>query len=364
MIPATKENITLDWLNQALGGHLSAGNRVIAVTVSDGSSGRGFTGQVLKLGLEYSQADRGPKSLILKIPLDMDNTIKAQMYPFNRNELKWYTDLGVSCPVRIPICYFADEDQNSSMTCLLLEDLSKLEAVPPTKGLSPDHAELAVYSLAHLHSHFWGRDTLKINEISSLGEKLDNLVASIKVGWEHAINLYSDFLDQNFHNMKEAYIKTLQKLRSDSPSKIKTLIHGDYKVDNLLFDVGSETEVVLLDWQGIGMGFGVEELAGFIPRSLSIKNRQRSEVRLLRIYHQALLTAGVDINNFEGFQREYSMGLLTSLATNIGFSAKLVSGELSDGNSERDKQMNDYNRLITQRKYAAVVDNNALQLLC
>ena len=64
-----------------------------------------FINTETKLSLEYSHADTFPQSLVMKVPLDMDTVIKVNMYPYKLNELKWYTDLSVTCPVKIPVCY-------------------------------------------------------------------------------------------------------------------------------------------------------------------------------------------------------------------------------------------------------------------
>lgn len=363
MIPARKEEVTAKWLQTVLA---DSGAGLTSLSVSDGSSNRGFTGQILRLDLEFNGVEQPLRSLILKIPLDLavESEHKVAMFAANQNEISWYTDLSDGCPVRIPKCYYADVDPDRYRTCLLLEDLRSWEATAPGNGLNQSQAELAVTSLARLHGHYWNRGAEELNSPSP-DQETASLIDSISSGWDDLMDWMGDQFDADFANKKEACIDAMGAFPQQLAASTRTLIHGDYKIDNLLFsdDPLDRDKIALLDWQGVAIGSGAEELAGFLPRSLSLENRRIWETRLLKIYHEALVSSGISSYTLQDMTHDYHLGLLISFVSNIGFTPTLFSGALSAGDPERDKRMREYFELIVRRKYAAVADNNVLALL-
>ena len=176
------------------------------------------------------------------------------------------------------------------------------------------------------------------------------------------IKHHGDLFDDHFSMLKQSYIRAMKDL-PHFRCPIKTLIHGDFKVDNLLFRPRPDPEVAILDWQGLSVGTGIEELAGFIPRSMSIESRRKQEPDLLQIYFCILSASYPDNYRFADMIHDYKTGLLMSFAGNIEFSSKLVSGELSDGDTKRDRKMSHYYRQTMRRKYQAIRDCGALKRL-
>jgi aminoglycoside phosphotransferase (APT) family kinase protein len=69
-----------------------------------------------------------------------------------------------------------------------------------------------------------------------------------------------------------------------------TLLHGDFRLDNLLFR--PDGEIIVLDFQGLGSGRPAVDVAYFITTALTAEHRDE-EAHLLRSYHDALVDAGV-----------------------------------------------------------------------
>ena len=63
----------------------------------------------------------------------------------------------------------------------------------------------------------------------------------------------------------------------------KTLIHGDPRVDNILFD-GPERRACLIDWQSLSAGDPLYDVAYFLSGSVSIADRRAGERDLLHDY--------------------------------------------------------------------------------
>jgi aminoglycoside phosphotransferase (APT) family kinase protein len=72
----------------------------------------------------------------------------------------------------------------------------------------------------------------------------------------------------------------------------RTTSHGDFRLDNLLFQSGSPRPVVV-DWQTAGWTGASLDVAYFIGGCLSIEDRRAHEPDLLAHYHDALCRRGV-----------------------------------------------------------------------
>jgi aminoglycoside phosphotransferase (APT) family kinase protein len=80
----------------------------------------------------------------------------------------------------------------------------------------------------------------------------------------------------------------------------RTASHGDFRLDNLLFQAG-ERRPVVVDWQTLSWGGGSYDVAYFIGGCLSADDRRAHETDLLAHYHDALSARGV---------RDYSLAQL------------------------------------------------------
>ncbi len=71
------------------------------------------------------------------------------------------------------------------------------------------------------------------------------------------------------------------------------LVHGDYRLDNLMFPADGGPGVVALDWQTLSLGLPARDLAYFIGTGLSVEDRRVHESELVTAYHRALVGHGV-----------------------------------------------------------------------
>jgi aminoglycoside phosphotransferase (APT) family kinase protein len=78
-----------------------------------------------------------------------------------------------------------------------------------------------------------------------------------------------------------------------SPAQTFSLIHGDYRLDNLMFDPNGSA-VTALDWQTATSGPPARDLAYFLGTSLVSDQRREHEKDLVGAYCAALGERGVD----------------------------------------------------------------------
>jgi len=65
-----------------------------------------------------------------------------------------------------------------------------------------------------------------------------------------------------------------------------SLMHGDYRLDNMLFDP-DRTSITVVDWQTMGVGLPARDLAYFTATSLAPEVRSEIEQDLVGRYHEA-----------------------------------------------------------------------------
>jgi aminoglycoside/choline kinase family phosphotransferase len=97
------------------------------------------------------------------------------------------------------------------------------------------------------------------------------------------------------------------------------LLHGDYRLDNMLF-YPDAAGVTVVDWQTLGVGLPARDLAYFTATSLEPELRSSIEKDLVDEYHQALHGYGVTDYDRETCWRDYRLGVPQAvLISALGF---------------------------------------------
>ena len=134
----------------------------------------------------------------------------------------------------------------------------------------------------------------------------------------------------------------------------RTVIHGDFRLDNLLFrPSGDSSEVVCCDWQACLRGKGVHDLAYFLAGSLETEIRRDSEHELIERWVTGLRKRGVvEYGEEEAFldYRKAIMFLWTYVVNNGGLAST----------SQRDY---DWVEKQVQRHADAIMDHRCLDLI-
>ena len=96
-----------------------------------------------------------------------------------------------------------------------------------------------------------------------------------------------------------------------------TLLHGDLRLDNLLF---GRPRVTVVDWHTVKIGPGLSDVSYFIGSSLVPEVRRDFECDLVRAYHRHLESGGVDLawdDCWQGYRRYSLDGLVMAIAASV-----------------------------------------------
>lgn len=352
-IPREPSEITPQWLTYALHltGALSPDVRIETVAQEEIGGERGFTGRVFRIQTGQRSASSDAlmgRSLIAKLPLANRGaatddgtgpvatraTRDAHLVRSAR-ELHFYDELATRSAVAVPRSFFAAMDLPENRMILLLEDLSGLRFGDVLTGCSCDDAALLIESIARLHGRWWERD-LPMPWLA--GWTGDHAAAQVRL--QRNVARLPDHVVATFPEDVQALLSWLasgayERVLNALSAAPRTLIHGDLHLDNVAFrDASTAATPVITDWQTVGVGPAVVDLAACLSGALDIADRTRVEAELLASYHDGLLAAGVSGYSRARLERDYGLALVRQLAGVFGW---LANTELEDlGGRERD----------------------------
>ena len=187
-------------------------------------------------------------------------------------EISWYKKYAQYCSdsCRIPKCYHT-QNQNEEMI-LILEDLDASGYAKRIHEAEWKHMQACIKWLANFHATF-------------LHQKPDELW---EIGTYWHLNTRPDELKvMGDKNLKKAAKSIDQKL-NESP--YLTFVHGDAKLANFCF-AEDGTKVAAVDFQYVGGGCGMKDLAYFVGSCLYEEDCERLETTILDEYFRELKSA-------------------------------------------------------------------------
>ena len=187
-------------------------------------------------------------------------------------ETTWYESWSEACGerCRVPRCLGTRRGEDEVL--MILEDLDAAGYARRLASVSEDAVLACIDWLAHFHATFMGRVPEGLWESGTywhLGTRPEEL-AVLEDGW-----------------LKQAAPLIDQAL---SAGTFQTVLHGDAKLENFCFAADGR-RVAAVDFQYVGGGCGMKDLAYFVDSCLSEEDAEASEECLLDAYFERLAAA-------------------------------------------------------------------------
>jgi hypothetical protein len=253
----------------------------------------------------------GPASLVAKLPsVDPAAARTAASLGAYEREARFYGELAPRTGLSLPAFYGTVGDCG-----LLLEDLSGLAPGDQFHELPTAQLRQARQQLVALQAPFW--DDPRTGALDWLhrrqGVPIDGIVERMERSWAVAADrLTGDFdpaeraVIDRFVGRAGAWAQAL-----DGPF---TLSHHDFRADNLLLGGG---RLVVLDWQTVGWGAPMFDVAYLLGTSLEPERRRGSERDEIR-RHVEELDVGWDEDDAWHAYRQASWAVLLMLVPPTG----------------------------------------------
>ena len=322
------EQLTPDWLTDALRSTGVIGDRTRVNKLDTELIGTGQMSDSARIRLDYDKPAGGPETIVAKLP-STDPTSRATALALGsyENEVRFYQQIAPRVKIRTPHLYYADIDPDTASFVLLLEDMHSARTGDQLAGCTPREAEVAIGELTRLHAPVWADPWLE--QLPWLHrdrvQQQAFLLGLLPQMWSGFNDRYKGRLGETVRTAGAALFENLQSYVT-ADTEPWTVVHGDYRLDNLLFGPGdttdpSNTSVAVVDWQTCTHGPAMQDVAYFIGAGLLADCRREVEQNLVASYHTGLSNAGVATYDWDrcwhDYRRSTYAGLIMAVAASM-----------------------------------------------
>jgi Phosphotransferase enzyme family len=341
-------DVTAVWLNRVL---VHAGHDVSISSIHREAVGTGQMAHNERYRFTFDgDAGDAPTSVVIKFPSPNEASRAAGAAGGYRNEVLFYTELAADLPIVVPQCLHGAVSDDSSVFTLVLEDLAPARQGDQIRGATDAQILAAVENLAGLHAPRWGDPSLSgIDWLQSSGGEA---IGYVEIVTPMFIERYEARLSDTAKTVFTSFGRNVANWIEREPTP-GTLVHGDYRLDNLMFAVAPDgTAVSAVDWQTLGVGSGARDLAYLLGNSSEPDNRRRHEAEALDRYRSALSGLGVELTADDVMAR-YRHGT---------FQGPFITmlGSIAVGQTDRGDDMF---MAMAERAAAQIIDLDALDVI-
>ena len=287
-------DVTPQWLTTALAdaGTLAPGARV--VSFQSEPIGTGQMADTTRFDLHYDEPGVGPKAVVGKFASADDQSrntgLALRAYEI---EVRFYREVAARIGARVPAVYVAEVEPETGWFTLLMEDITGAAQGDQIEACTPDVAASVLGEMAGLHAPCWdapdlaGLDWLNRRSPDS-GEFFVAMVASLLPGF---LERYGTELAPEHQEVCRIFVEHMPAYLELHAGPC-TATHGDFRLDNLLFQPDNPRPVVV-DWQTTTWSGASADVAYFVGGCLTTEVRRTHEHELYAGYHDALARRGV-----------------------------------------------------------------------
>ncbi len=360
-LPKSPSEITKTWLTAVLQNSdiLPPSVEVIDIGRTPIGERGGMVSEIEFLSITYSDSTKdAPQSLVVKFPTTNEiNRQIAEDFGVYHREVRSYLEIVPRSPSSSPKVYLADIEDKSNFV-IILEDLSQYRLGDQVIGATIEETALGIDELAKLHGSFWGqvqnRNYDWLPRFSNSQNAL-NMVEGAKASWDPTVEKFDQYLPSKFLKVKDRFFSALPILQGRLDSGPITVIHGDFRLDNLFFGQRPEQHpIVFVDWGVPLRGRGMVDVAYLMSQSTQTKVRRTHEHDLIARYVAKINDQGISGYSIEEAWEDYRHAVLYLWAF-----ASMVAGSMDAGNERSAAWITE----MVKRNIAAIDDLNCIDLL-
>lgn len=324
--PSHPGDVTPAWLGEVLEAQVEA--------VRWEPIGTGQVGDSARFTLTNPQSSAAPATLAGKFPAE-DETSRstAAMFGLYAKEVTFYRDIAPLLDVRVPQVHFSGLAEDGGDFILLFEDLGPCRGGNQIAGCDLADAEAGIRQGAAIHAPSWrNRAILDADWLVTKPEvsaQIRALYPQAQAIWRER---YADTLEPEFMQLCEAVAEQNASVFIDAPPAPISLVHGDFRLDNMLFDIkGGAEPIAVLDWQTVTIGNPMTDIGYFLGCGIGDELRSQHEDRLIDLWLSEMAARGVKLDRGEIWD-DYRRGALHGLTTAVFSAAFVERTERGDAN--------------------------------
>ena len=295
--------------------------------------GTGQVGDSARFHLRYDRDGAGPATVAGKFPAaDAMSRGTAAAFGLYAKEVGFYRELAPQLDIRVPRALAAEIADDGVDFILLFEDLGPARGGNQLNSCSLADAREAMKQAAGLHAPSWGNAA--ITGTSWLQPK-EGQAEQIKALYGNAQAI---FRERYADTLEPEYMAICEELNEGRDAwfgqerEPKCLIHGDFRLDNMLFDVqGGAEPIAVLDWQTVAVGNALTDIGYFMGTGIGNALREPHEGELLDLYCAEMTKRGVPLSR-EAIWDDYAIGAIHGISTAVFSAAYVERTERGDAN--------------------------------
>ncbi|WP_293048856.1 phosphotransferase [Mycobacterium sp.] len=326
------DDIGADWLTDALrqadclpqGRVASFGSELMSV---------GQLGLVARFALTYEGAGSDvPPTVMVKLPSrDSGSRAIGVVLGVYESEVRFYQKIAPTVGVRVPRPHWSDIEPSTGRFTLLLEDLSEVgEPGDMIAGGTPDQAARALDALVELQAPRWSDPTLREEDWLAHPSRNQTMFAGVEPALPLFLERFGDHLDSGDRKLVEQVVPHANAWAERMTAGPTVVLHGDYRMDNILFPDDPAAPAAVFDWQATRLGPPLVDASVYLGGCLSLEDRRRHERKLLSRYHDGLMSRGVTGFSFDDLWESYRWCVFYGLMLSVPFSVQLERTERGD----------------------------------
>jgi hypothetical protein len=323
VFPAHPDAVEPGWLGQRLreAGLLDQGHVTV---LSWEPIGTGQVGDSVRFTVTYDRPGAGPATIAGKFPAaDATSRATAAALGLYSKEVGFYRELCSGLDIRVPQALAAEIADDGIEFILLFEDLGPARGGNQLAGCTIDDARAVIRQAAALHAPSYDNAALTGAEWL---QPRPEMIAQLRLLYPNAQTIfrerYTGLLAPELMQVCEGLNSSIE-LWFGREGEARSLIHGDFWLDNMLFDIQGGAEAIgVLDWQTVAVGNGLTDIGYFLGCGIGSTLRRPHEDELLDLYCEQMTRRGVTLSR-AGIWDDYRIGALHGLSTAV-FSAAYV----------------------------------------
>ena len=318
--PKTIDDISAPWMTDVLRGAGILGRaRVRAVDVHAIGQGVGFLSGRARVTISYDQAEEGaPATVIVKLPTNIKAGADfAESTHAYEREIRFYREVAPRTPIRVPRIFATIMEPADNVFILVMEDLKGLTVGDQVIGMSRAEVLAAVQTIAPMHALWWNGDQRQaLSWVPSVEQQLKMFSYTpevIRTAWPLFLENFGDSLPPGGRALGERIIQHLEGILAAYVKGTRTLVHADYRADNLFFDdLTRKAPIVVVDWQLAMWGLGAYDVARLAGGSIPRAERGGHHEEIVACWHQGLMAGGVTGYSYEEAWHDYRLSAIVA----------------------------------------------------
>ena len=361
--PTHPDQLSSAWLTGMLRGAaaLGADREVTGFTAATIGEGISLLGLVQRVALTYGPGGSdpvGPDSVVIKFahPLEANRAIAMNTNMYQR-EIDFFRDIAPRIDMPLPACFYGAIDTATGQNIVVLEDLKAYRVGDQVAGIGLGGAKLIIDAFAPLNAAFWGRcdQPLLAGCMRIDSSYVEPFLPGVFATWERCVELFADHIAPDVLPALPRYVAAMRDLHRMMGERTQTLVHGDVRLDNVMFGQGPRQHpIVLIDWQAVMVSNPMQDVAYMLSQSMDTRLRRAHEDELIRHYRDRVTELGVEGYTLEQAVADYDVAVLWIMCY------PLIIGGAFDPANERGLALA---QTVLQRSTQTVSDRRLLDLL-